>query len=183
MPAGHDSSHRPKTFDEIKGSILDGDGAFIYLIIDITNEESGRTKTIVRGYKDLMHLQILEKFQLEECDDIPWDDEVEHWHVACRAGGRIRHVDDDEEKKMYLYGYFISASHEEAVSIIEKDYKNYEFQIITKDEFLNLDYRTNRLDELILKPEHDLPGAAPGVHSTEPRKPIWRRGDVINIDV
>jgi hypothetical protein len=127
VPPGHDSTHRPKSFDEIKGSILDGDGAFIYLIIDITNEENGRTKTIVRGYKDLMHLQILEKFQLEECEDIPWDDEVEHWHVACRAGGRIRHVDDEEEKKMYLYGYFISASHEEAVSIIEKDYKNYEF--------------------------------------------------------
>ena len=40
-PADHNANHRPRSFDEIKGTILDGDGAFIYLIIDIKNEETG----------------------------------------------------------------------------------------------------------------------------------------------
>ena len=94
-------------------------------------------KTIIRGYEGLTHKGILKRFHLEEAEDIPHEDEKEHWEVSCRAGGRIRHVDNEEEKKIYLYGRFLSEANEEAQAIIEKDYKNYEFQIITKQEFLD----------------------------------------------
>jgi hypothetical protein len=36
-PADHTEHHRPKTFDEIKGSILDKTGVFKYIQIDVHN--------------------------------------------------------------------------------------------------------------------------------------------------
>ena len=53
------------TFDQIPAAILDNEGTFKYIQIDL--KEGDQHRTIVRGYASCgYHADILNKFQIEE---------------------------------------------------------------------------------------------------------------------
>ena len=115
-PADHTEHHRPKTFDEIKGSILDPTGVFKYIQIDVHNSKTDQTRKVVRGYKSCgYHADILNKFEHEELSQCTDD-----LTCSCPGGGRIAHT--PEEKKIHIYGYsqgFGLADHQITQNILE----------------------------------------------------------------
>ena len=51
---------RPKTFEEIRGAIIDPSGIFKYIQINVKNMKTKEVKTIVRGYASCaFHADIL----------------------------------------------------------------------------------------------------------------------------
>ena len=124
-PADHTQDHRPTSFDDIKGAILDPEGTFKYIQIVVSDKESNRQRTIVRGYKSCpYHADILNKFQYEELSSLG----PTKFDVSCPGGGRIEH--NANEKTIRIYGYsqgFGLADHQISQNILEQDYWGYKF--------------------------------------------------------
>eukprot|EP00356_Strombidium_inclinatum_P011466 CAMPEP_0170502218 /NCGR_PEP_ID=MMETSP0208-20121228/40826_1 /TAXON_ID=197538 /ORGANISM="Strombidium inclinatum, Strain S3" /LENGTH=141 /DNA_ID=CAMNT_0010781163 /DNA_START=40 /DNA_END=465 /DNA_ORIENTATION=- len=126
-PADHTEAHRPTSFDDIKGAILDSEGTFKYIQIEVTDPASNQTRTVVRGYKSCpYHADILNKFQYEELSTLG----PMKFNLNCPGGGRITHTNTAADHKIHIYGYsqgFGLADHQKSENIIAQDYNGYEF--------------------------------------------------------
>ena len=82
---------------------------------------------MVRGYQSCgYHADILAKFIKEELSEIP--DVADTYQIECPGGGRIKHTNTAEEKKIFIYGYsqgFGKANHQKTQDIISKYYTGY----------------------------------------------------------
>ena len=54
-------------------AVVDGEGQFKFVEIEITETETKRVKNIVRGFNGLTHPEILKKFITEELQAVPVD--------------------------------------------------------------------------------------------------------------
>ena len=89
-----------KSFADIIGAMIDAEGRFKYIQIQIENKKTQESKTIVMGWNSCgYHADIMEKFmqeELNECDD------SEDVHCFCPGGGRIEHTGPN---KLSIFGY------------------------------------------------------------------------------
>ena len=116
-PQDHTENHRPKKFSEIKGAILDTEGVFKYIQIDIKNQKTNESKVVIRGWRSsAFHADILAKFEYQECQDM--EDQLT---CSCPGGGRIEHTNEEGNHKIHIYGYsqgFGQADHQKTQDII-----------------------------------------------------------------
>ena len=138
-PPDHTEDHRPKSYDEIKGAILDREGDFKYIQIFIKDTKTFKTKTVVRGYKSCnYHIDILQKFMYQEMEDIPRPT-FKRLLIWCPGGGTIKKVYSDTEKKIVLFGKssrYGQADHQRSKVILETDYFGHLIES-TDEEFLD----------------------------------------------
>ena len=121
----NNENHRPKTWDEIKNTIIDPEGVFKYIQINVHNSKSDLTRMVVRGYKSCdYHADILAKFEHEELMD--YDKSNGELTCSCPGGGRIEHK--PQEASILIYGHskgFGLAEHQLTQNLLEMDFKGY----------------------------------------------------------
>ena len=134
----------PKSFDDIREAIIDGQGQFKFAQIEIINSETDETKMVIRGYEGLTHPEILKKFIFEELKDIPVKVKS-RWQIKGKAGGIIIH----KARKIQIYGTseeFGRPNHSLVKDIIGKEYKGYRFAW-TSSEQENMAHQSKKVGE------------------------------------
>ncbi|XP_074594311.1 14 kDa phosphohistidine phosphatase-like [Brevipalpus obovatus] len=103
--------------DAIKEVVIDEQGKFKYIQINVKNKKTGEQKLIVRGTKVGYHSEILDATQSQLGND---------YDCESPGGGRIIH--EPEKKKIFVFGYSMSfglPSHEKTCELIRKYYPEY----------------------------------------------------------
>ncbi|XP_074594056.1 14 kDa phosphohistidine phosphatase-like [Brevipalpus obovatus] len=105
------------TMDAIKDVVIDGQGKFKYIQIEVKNKNTGEQKLIVRGTKVGYHSEILDTTQRQLRND---------YDCESPGGGRILH--EPEKKRIFVFGYSMSfgqPSHAKTCELIRKYYPDY----------------------------------------------------------
>ena len=99
-------------------------------------------KSVIRGYKHpnvskedlLSHSAILKKFTHDELKQLP--NATRDYDFIIQRKGKIKLVNSDNEKEIYLYGNNLFKEHRltQAVIVKQKEYKNFSFQIMRGKE-------------------------------------------------
>ncbi|XP_015433660.1 PREDICTED: sex-regulated protein janus-A-like [Dufourea novaeangliae] len=116
-----------QSLDKVPDVDIDGHGRFKYILINVQDESSNASKSIVRGYaRAQWHADIFDR-TTEQLQPYP------SLRAKCLGGGRIEH--DPDEKTIKVYGYsqgFGKADHEVSVNLLKKKYSDY--KITCSDE-------------------------------------------------
>ena len=115
--------------NNFKKCVIDKNGDFKYIVIELTDINTQKTITLIRGSRQHeQHRDILAEFIATEMND---DDDYQH--VVCRGGGRIS-IDSDQIK-VYGFSYaFGKADHQASAEIIKSSYPEFNHLLWNVDE-------------------------------------------------
>ncbi|XP_031836879.1 sex-regulated protein janus-A isoform X2 [Nomia melanderi] len=109
-----------ESLNKVPAVDIDGHGRFKYILINVHDETSNDSKTIVRGYaRASWHADIFD----ETCKQL---EPYPSLKPKCLGGGRIEH--DPDARTIKVYGYsqgFGKADHEVSGGLLKEKYPDY----------------------------------------------------------
>ena len=84
------------------------------------------------GYTYDFHICILGKFIDEELSNMNKEWIKRYWDISCPGGGKIKHYNFPDDKRILIFGKYKQTYHKTAKEIISKDYWGYRFKLSLK---------------------------------------------------